>query len=710
MNRKTVLLLAVISFVVHHFWLTNLSLLTAGDTWIYHFQQSLDFLMLPSMWINDPAWFGNVNVMHVMYPLNVLRGIIAFLGFHFNVSVRILFLWPIAILSVINMYFLAKKIFKSHISIITATIAYNYNTCMLYKRTDQLDLTMVMMLAPILLYLFMLILEKRSYYLSVCTGLLMFIASFYELRILYILAWILVFYTVYFLLFIQKTLKPNEIVKTIFYASVPFILVFLLNFYWLLPLWKLGLVTSNEIFDQGLFGNSFLNILYALTLRQPFWTGGPIAFFENQPIPAYAFLLPLMAFIGLLVNKNNKYVPFFGVIAVIGIFITKQVGVPFGDVYQFLYDHLIGFNAFREATKFFFVTALGYAILVSGFVDWLWTNWRKTKEQKIITTVITVGVLFFFLLNTKPFITREIGTLFVPRKIAEDYDILYQFTAKQNDFFRTYWLPYTNRWGVFTNLHQLVPGTYPIENRWKDIFGYDNKNGKISQEKMLQVIQSPEFYRLLTNTSIKYIVVPLHDNMDDIFITRGDDRLKYIATLDKVPYIAKIDIGTKELAIYQNKIYKPHIYLTAEPETFKKLVPAQALDYKKNSLTEYNVSLNSISKPVYLNFNDQFHPDWKVRAGEFNIWQVYAKNYFIPDGNHIKNDFGFNTFKIDPGFIRTLGKDYYSENPDKSININITLNFYSQTMLYISSMVSLSILVITVIYLIVKYPAYAKKQ
>jgi len=36
-----------------------------------------------------------------------------------------------------------------------------------------------------------------------------------------------------------------------------------------------------------------------------------------------------------------------------------------------LYDNLPGFNAFREASKFYVLIALGYAVGIASLVEWL---------------------------------------------------------------------------------------------------------------------------------------------------------------------------------------------------------------------------------------------------------------------------------------------------------------------------------------------------
>jgi len=82
------------------------------------------------------------------------------------------------------------------------------------------------------------------------------------------------------------------------------------------------------------------------------------------------------------VGRKNKDVVFFGVVALIGILLSKQVDDPFPGLYPWLFKNVPGFNAFREASKFYFLIALGYSVLIGSFVDWLW-KWAQQKKPII---------------------------------------------------------------------------------------------------------------------------------------------------------------------------------------------------------------------------------------------------------------------------------------------------------------------------------------
>ncbi|MDD4409346.1 MAG: hypothetical protein PHW52_01695 [Candidatus Pacebacteria bacterium] len=119
---------------------------------------------------------------------------------------------------------------------------------------------------------------------------------------------------------------------------------------------------------------------------------------------------------------------------------------------------------------------------------------------------------------------------------------------------------------------------------WK----YGNDNDPI-EKQVIGFLNSKYFY--LSISSVKYVVVPINDinNDDNFFIYYGGDRNEnirdwYISELDKVSWLKKIDIGTKELVVYENEEYKPYIRGVTSIYGFK---DTDRLEQKYSFLTSY---------------------------------------------------------------------------------------------------------------------------
>jgi hypothetical protein len=127
--------------------------------------------------------------------------------------------------------------------------------------------------------------------------------------------------------------------------------------------------------------------------------------------------------------------------------------------------------------------------------------------------------------------------------------------------------------------------------------------------------------------------------------------------------------------------------LTKELETIYKNLSFTAIDWQSKNPTEYTLKLNNISQPVFLNFSEAYHPDWKLHLGNFNWFTIlFNKNYFLPDSNHFKNDATLNSFYLDPAQICSGNK--CERNSDGSYNLELTLYFKPQSYFYLGLIIS----------------------
>lgn len=703
MKKIPIIFLIVISFISNFAWISSLSILTSGD-WLYQQPATLkELVALPSIWFTTSI--GGINIAGSFYPFELMFGLLAKLGFSFGLIERVVFMWPVLIALPVFSYILIKKNVNNTLAAVIGSLIYSYNTYFSEIKTGQLTLLMAYGLAPLVFLFYQKALEKKEIKYVLLAAIFGFIVSFYEFRIFYILCIVLFLYFIYHVLFVEKIKTVGKVIKVCLIAGVTVLIDLLLNLYWLLPLEKVGALSTNAIFSRSLFGNEFLNINYAITLFHPFWTGYLPSAFIVQNIPSYFWLIPIFAFLGLYLNRKNKNVLFFGIITLLGIFLTKQVAIPFTGVYGWLFAHFPGFNAFREASKFYFLVVFGYSVLIAGFVDWVWKNWGTGKLRILGKYILVFVIAVIFLWNVKPFITGEIGTLFVPREIPADYLVVNNFILKQNDYFRTLWLPTNSRWLVYTNDRPEVSMADVLQANWQ---GY-KQYSQITAKEMVNFLHYQYASDLLDMSSIKYVIIPLQDkiNADDFFVYYGEPRQYYINDLNQIKYLHKINVGTKNIVVYENENYKPHIYTTSNQESINKEQDYQTVDFKFINPTEYKIRLTNISKPVYLNFSESYHPDWKIRVGHFKwLDALTKKNYFLPDKFHLENDAGLNSFYIDSSQVCKV-ENGCVRNKGGSYDINLTLYFMPQSYLYLGLIISGGTLIIVLGYLLFIFSSWA---
>ena len=709
----TPLALFFLSVIVYRNWF-SFSLLSYGD-YVYYFHESLASFLPLSIWKSNFG-FGSVDILLWRTPQNIVYGLLGSAGFDLNVIDRFVVLGLWVIISWVSIYLLLRFIFKSEIAIFIGSLVFIFNTYSLtISSQGQLLISIAGCFAVIsLLFFIKLMVKQRIIYLVLSVSFLFLTAS-YDLRVLYMAVLVLFCYFIFHVLFIDKV-RVTNIFKKSLYAAGSIIGFCFLSLYWILPLMHSSSLTGNSVLSRQLFGNEFLNINYAFTVFHPFWTGAIPAWFEVQTIPIYFWLVPLFAFLGLIFGIKNKLVLFFGIISIIGVFLTKQVSVPFPFVYPLLFKYLPGFSAFREASKFYFLVILGYSVLMAAFVDWLWLKKSKYIFMEYEKYLLLILVMSLFLWNIKPFLTGEIGSLLVPRSIDQDYSVLRKFINNQDNFFRVAWVPASSRWHFATSIHPEVSVVNSLTSgQWKSLIEEKIPVNYVDGDIIHSFLQQDNSNVVFDNSSIKYVVVPLvdSDNEGNIFQSYGKSRNFYLEQLDHLSWLKKINIGLKNIRVYENDNFVPHIF-TSDTASGSNNKDNQSFQYSSNELnttfnsispTQYAVQISHIKDVSYLDFSESYHPNWKIRVGNFNGWEgIVTKDYFLPDDIHRDNEYQLNTYRIDPAAIC---KDFTCQkNSDGSYTINMTLYFVPQIYLYIGGVVSgLSFvaLVSYLTYVLIKY-------
>jgi hypothetical protein len=555
--RVGLILVMLVTAVVEWRWLFRVDILTAGD-WGYFFSQSQQSLLyLPSIW--DPTGLGQINVDASISIINLGWGLLGHIT-SFALSERILFMWPIVLLLSAGGFWFLYNQFNSSVAAVVGMLIFLLNTPYINLANGDLTLLAGMAFAPIVFVLFQRALERSSITYGIAAGAVAALLGFYEFRVFYILAWILFFYLIYYLGVIRRPHSIQEVFRPLLVSAYSFGVLLLLNAFWILGLAKLNQFVSNSVFSSGLFGSGFENTPEAIAMFSPWWTGAKLADFAVQPIPLIEWVVPILAVFGLYVNRRNQKVLFFGLLAILGIILTKQQAAPFPSLYFWLFNHLPGFNAFREASKFYTLIVISYAVLISGLIDWLWLHWRKGNAKTAIVYIAIAVTCCIFLGNGRPLISGSVQLLYVARHIPVDYEVTEKILNEQTQFSRTAWLPNTSRWSFYDLLHPDINTSTLITSTWAHIEdGLGLTDSHISEIENTVMFTQPFASSLYSAASVKYIIVPLRDTANDDDFFGEQNREFYIQTLDSLAWLKHLKSGSKQVQIYENPSYKPYI-------------------------------------------------------------------------------------------------------------------------------------------------------
>ena len=666
--------LLFISIIVYRVWF-SFSVFAYGDG-IFIFNNSIKDSVFPSFW--------NAGITLWKYPFNFFYGLWGQLGYGSNVTEKFLVFWPIVLLGPIAGFLLVRKITKSDLAGFIGSLVFSFNTYFLSIDTQgHIFLTLGFVWGTFAFLSFIYLLDTRKKILVPITTFFLCIAGFSDFRTLYVVAGIISLYFLYNQFFIEKNWRASLKANFLLFFSV-FFLFLLLNLFWIIPNVTTGTLTSNEYLNRSIIEGNFYNIQNATALFYPFWTGAEPTWFLVQNIPFFFWLYPILAFTGFIIGRKNKPIVYFGLLALIGIFLTKQDSAPFGQIYTFFYNHVPGFSAFREASKFYFVIVISYSVLIGSFA---FSLLNYLKSQKISKYIIVFLIALLPLWNTVPMLTGSIKTMFIPKTIPADIEKVNTYFSKEEYYSGIFWININHIWIMSNNKNPVIEGDMATVKEWEELSNtFDNaidlNSTKVEGKKLKTFFASEVGRRLLSQGSYGYVILNLKNNelTDANVNAKSWESLgNYLKT---VAYLKPVNIGVNDILIFKDTDARPHIYKTSEKESLEKDVNFQRVAFVARNPSEYSVVLNKQSSPFYLNFSERFHPDWKIYKGDFNLISfLFGKQKQLPDTDHFKSAAGFNSFYVNPNQLCM------------SYPCSLTLFFKPQGYLYGGLIVSIAVLI-----------------
>jgi hypothetical protein len=668
-NRKFTVLpyLVLLSFVIYHKWLI-FPIFVDGDGWFYYTNVMKS---LPNLSTWSPIG-KDINITLWRIPSEILYFITGDTSLGLKVSTFI----PYIILTPLASYILLKDYFKESKAIIGGVLFYMSNTYYLSINSQAHTLLPIAFNLVIISF----VLFKRAWTLNssfywALTVVLLFFSLAYDIRATYIGILIYIVYVLFNYQYLDFRLIPNILKYSILFV--------LLNLYWLLTF---SIVGGGSGVGRNLFGTDFLTLTNSITLYYPFWiVDSPIQWFKVNDIPFYYWFFPIIAILSIVFSyRKKKEVVFFSTLLVIGVFLSKMNNAPLDTIYSWFYNNLLGFNAFRESSKFYIITLISYTYFIANLIHIC---------KGFFKNAILFFIFFVLIINITPIITGNAGAMYAPVRVPESYITFSNYIESQEKFFDVLWVPGASKFSFKSNMNAALSLAH-INQRF-----HPNSN--------IEFEDSQSFNLFLDENSIKYVVVPIKDINEDPFYWYGGKKNTkirdwFIQELDKVDWLEKKEYSFSDLEVYENKNYKEKIYFTYKKESIYKDWKDPEVEFSQITPAEYKVRVKNLKDIGYINFGNTYNTNWKMRIGDFKWYKfLYEKNYFVEDSKHSKSELGFNSFEISPEYIKSnFDNSVYKENTDGSIDFEFTLYFKPETLFYIGATLSLFTLFILLTYII----------
>ncbi len=513
------LILALILILVYRGWL-HPGPITYGDWRFYSTKHLAEYVGFPSAW--DPSLIlGQSNlVLLFSSPIYFVAGLMAKLGIPFAWSERLVWLFPCIVLAPLSAYYLGKTVFKEREAALVCAAVFSLNSCFLERfiGSAHVNIATAFALAPLVLALLLRAKQNRGLRYPVLAGLVLCLQTAYDLRISYltvliaILGWIV--------LLIGSVRRGREGVHEGLrwggYLAMAIVILLGANLFWILPT-----VLGNGFQLPGGLGQSwwipvlsFNKLIHGFAMHDVSWPGRA---FEQIGYPARVnplfMLFPLVGFgTALLALRRIKQNPFRARVALagcalvlVGVFLVSGASLPDkGRIYIWLFEHLPGFNWFRDPSKMYLYVMLGYSILF-GLAATMAGKWLRERSQssnrvRLVSRSTPAVIMFVILcLLALPAFSLSLGGISKPVKVPRSYTEIDHLLVRDRQYSRIFWYPEEQQFAVKNDTHPATHGGFLFTTQLAALSVTKNP---------LSAIKSPLLPGLLDAMAVRMMAIP----------------------------------------------------------------------------------------------------------------------------------------------------------------------------------------------------------
>jgi len=660
MKKWFVLVITMIGLIYWRLWIPEIK--AAGDL-LFWYPESLESLGgVPMLWreILVPDGFGQYIAYSLwIWPILFLYGLLS--DVDFSVLVTLMDLVPFIILGSCGIYNLLSHLKIKGWASSIGTLFYLSNTyILLLIDGGQVYLSLAYAMLPWVFLSYLKSIELGALKNKLIFIAAMFATSVFDIRVLYFI-FILIFLSFIFdNIFYPKRFMQSITAHLSLGVCTGLSLVFF-HLAWILPslLAKgLSLPMAYDRLQQVEF-LSFSSLGHSLFLLQPNWYLN--IFGKVTALRVEFFIIPVLVFLAPILQKRNKNVLLWSCVALLSIFLTKGSQQPFGDIYKWLFDNVPGFVLFRDPSKFYFLSALSYSVLIAFTVEAVGN--LKSKFYWLNKAIYFSPLLIFMylVLLARPAFLGEMTGLFSSPLYKEDYAAMAVSIGSDQQYSRILYIPHQASLGYSSPTHPAVDGLSLIGKR---PFALGVKG---TYEAVNFLREAPFMGQLLDITGVSYLVFPpLDPRRDDMHPDNIRHYYKFINQISVLPWIEKREedlkipvLKTQEHqdkfflasnlwwvigsdSIYQESTKSANLKLSNNALVFTEEIAG--LGKRLEEFTEAKIVLNNKSlndlAAIFINSTDltfpaqklDFNPDksgwWKREAIDLMWWRNFLQSKY----------------------------------------------------------------------------------
>ena len=509
---------AVFAGWVYHAWLAPG--LVMGDDFFRFSDQVLrsDFPWMRA-WDSTFAFGLSTATQAPEYPLWSIAGLLARAGLGFEVSERVVWLWPLLILLVAAPYALAYRLTHSAwaSTLGGAVFAVNTWTVALVQRghISSLVAYALMPLAALACHAW---LRRCDLQRSVVFAAILTVEVMYDLRYAYMAVGICAVISAAWVVSARRARLGPRALSLARGALMAAASSLVFNSYWLIPqlVSPASLPAGYATLASFVAGSSSESLAHAAALFMPYYHyiegSDP---FRAYPVEPAFFALPGLALISLVAARRSRYALPFAIVALAGIVITAGPSPPFGPVVAWTFLHVPGMSFFRDISKFNALVAFAYSAAIALGFAWFERRLRSgsgVHAKRLVPAAALVLVGAYVALMHDAFNPFRFSN-FATTTLSPDDVAAQQFIDDQPGAFATLLYPTQRPEIVATELHPLVSASY-----WLEFTQPDQGAGDLfAPDATLQDrMSSPLLPALLAEAGVRYVLL-IDDRRGDVY-------------------------------------------------------------------------------------------------------------------------------------------------------------------------------------------------
>lgn len=418
-----------------------------------------------------------------------------------------------------------------------------------------------------------------------------------------------------------------------------------------------------------------------------------IVYLTNPLLIILSYLPATIAFASLLFSKQRKVTMFFGIVAIVSLFLAS--GISFNEYGNQLYSAIVGLpllRAFREASNWMFFAVISLSILIGCTVSALCNRISHKALQFIAAGLMAT----LFISAAYPLVTGDVARNWLKPEIKGS-TLPSSYFELNNMLSSEYWaimLPQRGTYVIynFSGVPFSSGNPYPLIFSKPVITGSGTEYIQSSNQELInrlhQLLQTnlTQNRKFLGILGIKYLVLDkdlisgnvydanaldLGQNENFVLVKEwnevvlfnntyavqkvyaADNLLDYTTLNDMHDVAENSDWNVLDRSVFLNSTSLKEI-------TNKTLTTPENLVWQDKSPTNYEASATS-KGPFVLVFLESYSSNWKL----------YVNGGLLPEANHLE--------------VNSFANGWLIDNPG---NITIRIEYQTQNLLVISTIAS----------------------